>query len=163
MLAEAFFGSYGIARLSRLALATSAMLPLAACEQTAGPPPAAEETAVAAPAPESRVLAADELAGEYRVAGVGGENVDLPYAITASITGDTIRVTADCVNIEWGYLLEDGDFSSLRVPTEGCARGLAEIEGALVEGLDRAERVTRTAANGFEFAGTGPTVSLFAQ
>jgi hypothetical protein len=95
---------------------------------------------------------------------VGGEGIDLPYGITASITGDTIHLTADCVNIEWGYVMDaDGSLATLRVPTEGCARGLNATEEALVKAFDGAERVARNRANGYEFAGRGPTATLFTQ
>jgi hypothetical protein len=113
--------------------------------------------------PGDRILSAQQLIGEYRLAGVGEESIDLPYAITVSITGETIRVNAGCVNIEWGYVMENGDLAALRVPTEGCARGLEDAEEALVEGFDKANSVSRNRANGYDFTGTGPTVTLFTQ
>lgn len=120
------------------------------------PPPAPTETG-------DRILSPGRLAGEYRVAGVGGEGIDLPYAITASISEDRIRLTADCVNVEWAYLLVDGKMQTTRVPTEGCARGLNDTEEALVEAFDGAERVSLNRANGYEFIGRGPTATLFTQ
>ena len=134
------------------------------------PGPAASGPAQPTPAvtlaveePGDRILSPEGLAGEYRVAGVGGEDIDLPYGITASITPETIRITADCVNVEWGYILVDGRMQTARVPVEGCARGLTDVEAALVEAFDGAERVTRNASNGYEFSGRGPTATLFTQ
>ena len=121
-------------------------------------------TTALTPAPSGNVVSPEQLAGEYRVAGVAGQDLNLPYGITASVTADTIHLTADCVNVEWGYTLDaDGSLSTLRVPTEGCARGLNEVEEALVEAFDGAERVSRTASNGYEFSGRGPTATLFTQ
>ena len=148
---------------------------LGACGSSAEPDPAesagpaataAGPAASVAPAPASTgeaILTPERLAGEYRVAGVGGEGIDLPYGITASITEETIRLSADCVNVEWGYILVDGRMQTARVPTEGCARGLTAIEGALIEALDGAEEVTRNASNGYEFSGRGPTAELYTQ
>jgi hypothetical protein len=149
-----------------------AALALAACQPAAErepTEPAASATAEpkATPSPPSSagaLVSSGQLAGEYRVAGVGGKDINLPYGITASITADTIHLTADCVNVEWGYTMEaDGSLATLRVPTEGCARGLNPTEEALVEAFDGAERVTRTASNGYEFSGRGPTATLFTQ
>jgi hypothetical protein len=145
-----------------------AFLVLAACQPAAerdAPEPAVSSTpAEPTPALSGNAVPPEQLAGEYRVAGVGGQGIDLPYGITASITADRIHLTADCVNVEWGYTMDaDGSLSTLRVPTEGCARGLNEIEEALVEAFDGAERVSRTASNGYEFSGRGPTATLFAQ
>jgi len=153
------------------ALFPVALLALAACSdepETEVAEPSATATAEA-PAPTPSATRTDTasvatIAGEYRVAGVGGQDIDLPYGITASITADRIHLTADCVNVEWGYTMDaDGTLSTARVPTEGCARGLNEIEEALVEAFDGAERVTRTASNGYEFSGRGPTAILFTQ
>ena len=140
------------------------MVLLAACNRADDPPPPAEPAAAPALA-ESRepILSPERLAGEYRVAGVGGAGIDLPYGISASITQDRIHLTADCVNVEWAYLLVDGKMQTARVPVEGCARGLNHTEEALVEAFDGAERVARTPANGYEFTGRGPSATLFTQ
>jgi hypothetical protein len=145
-----------------------AFLALAACQPAAerdAPDPAVSSTpAEPTPAPSGNVVPREHLIGEYRVAGVGGQDINLPYGITASVTADRIHLTADCVNVEWGYTMDaDGSLSTLRVPTESCARGLNEIEEALVEAFDGAERVSRTASNGYEFSGRGPTATLFTQ
>src|SRR5690606_27071675 len=87
------------------ALPSIALLALAACQPAAerkAAEPASSESAVeppAAPSPDEGgdlIVSPEQLAGEYRVAGVGGHGIDLPYAITASITADTIHLTADC-------------------------------------------------------------------
>jgi len=164
--------------MARKALGSIALVTLVACqpateldssEPTRSGPASEASPAVSSPAPlpavsGDRIVSPDRLIGEYRVAGVDGEGIDLPYGITASITAETIHLTADCVNVEWGYAMDgDGTLSTLRVPTEGCARGLNPTEEALVAGFDGAERVSRNASNGYEFSGRGPTVTLFTQ
>ena len=92
--------------MTRKALPLIAALVLAACQpETEAEAPQPTSAATAEPSPTESagdlIVTPEQLAGEYRVAGVGGEGIDLPYGITASITGDTIHLTAECVNIEW--------------------------------------------------------------
>ena len=152
---------------------------LAACNDSASEPPpatsptatpAAASTATAAPAPEASETPAGEviasearLAGEYRVAGVGGGDINLPYGITASISANRIHITADCVNAEWSYRLEDGVLATERVPTEGCARGLTAEEEALFAAFDGADKVLHLPSGAYEFIGRGPQATLFTQ
>lgn len=158
--------------MTRRTLSAIGLLALAACQPAAEPddrePIVAPAATDASPSPSpsdtgEAIASPEQLTGEYRVAGVGGDEIDLPYGITASITPETIRITADCVNVEWGYILVDGRMQTARVPVEGCARGLTDVEAALVEAFDGAERVTRNASNGYEFSGRGPTATLFTQ
>ena len=139
-----------------------AFLALAACQPAAerdAPEPAVSSTpADPTPAPSGNVVSPEQLAGEYRVAGVAGRDINLPYGITASVTADTIHLAISEELPDELSLL-----ATLRVPTEGCARGLNEVEEALVEAFDGAERVSRTASNGYEFSGRGPTATLFTQ
>ena len=126
--------------------------------------PTREAASDPTPAPAGNAMAsAPALAGEYRIAGVDGADIDLPYGITASITGDRIHVVADCVNVAWSYRLEGDRIATERVPVEGCARGLNRVEEALVAAFDAAGRVERTASNGIEFSGGGRSVLLFSQ
>ena len=107
----------------------------------------------------NRITATADLAGEYRVAGVDGQGIDLPYGISASISGDRIHVTADCVNMAWSYRFENGALATERVPVESCARGLTREEQAIAEAFDTATAVVLNRANGFEFTGDGSSVT----
>ncbi len=109
------------------------------------------------------VASAGTLAGEYRVAGAGGDPIDLPYGITASITPDRILVTADCVKAEWAYHFEGALFATERVPTESCERALAPEEETLFAAFDGADRVEHMESGAYEFTGTGPSATLFTQ
>lgn len=104
-----------------------------------------------------------EIAGEYRVAGVDGAEINLPHAVTASIDGERIHLTSDCVNLAWSYHLAGGTLATQRVPVEGCGRGLDPIEHELIAALDVADAVRRTPANALELSGSGHAVTLFSQ
>ena len=103
------------------------------------------------------------LPGEYRIAGADGDAIDLPYAITATITADRIHVAADCLNFAWTYTAGGGTIATERVPVEGCARGLGASEDALVAAIDSASVASRTPANALELRGGGHSVTLFSQ
>jgi hypothetical protein len=103
------------------------------------------------------------LPGEYRIAGVGGKAIDLPYAITASITADRIHVTADCLNFAWAYTARGETVATERVAAEGCARSLTAPEQAVVAAIDSASAASRTPANAIELRGGGHSVTLFSQ
>ncbi|HEY6816875.1 MAG TPA: hypothetical protein VI168_15170, partial [Croceibacterium sp.] len=116
----------------RLVSALSACLLLAACgggEQAAAP---LEPPAIADPA---------TLAGEYRVAGINGSEIDLPHAITASIDGERIHLTSDCVNFAWSYRFEGEALVTEQVPVESCARGFDATEQELLAAFDVADAV----------------------
>lgn len=130
-----------------------ALLALAACRGEAEAPPG----------PEASPVAAAELAGEYRVAGVDGSDIDLPHAVTASISADRIHLVSDCVNLAWAYTLEGAALTTERVPVESCARGFEPTELALLAAFDVVDSVRRTPANAVEFSGGGHSVILFGQ
>jgi hypothetical protein len=148
---------------------------LAACQPAGHDAPGPDETEkVGTSVPDAPALPAGaeggdpiaapgDLAGEYRVAGIGDEAIDLPHAITASISQDRIHVVSDCVNLAWSYRLEAGLLSTQRAAVEGCARGLTADEEALVAGFDGADKVLRDATNGYRFSGSGPVVTLYTQ
>lgn len=104
-----------------------------------------------------------DLAGEYRVAGVNGADVNQPYAITASISAERIHVVADCINLAWRYEQQGDTVSTERVAVEGCGRGLTVAEEAVTAAFDSARTVARTPGNALEFRGPGHAVTLFSQ
>lgn len=167
--------------LARHAIALG-LLVLGGC--TVGDRQPAEENAETAPAPAASpaaeapqtsasvqpdvpppvdALAAAELPGEYRIAGVDGGDIDLPYGITASIDGNRIHIVADCVNAAWRYTYHGGRLATTRVATESCARGLTREEEAVVAAFDSAREAVRTPSNGIELSGGGRSVTLFSQ
>ena len=142
------------------------LLLLVGCSREAQPtaPPSPAPTATESPAgPSNAITSAGRLTGEYRVAGVNGDDIDLPYGITASISRSRIHVVADCVNVAWNYIFQGDMLVTERAPVEGCARGLTKKEDAIVDAFDAATTVSVTEANGVEFTGDGHTVVLFAQ
>jgi hypothetical protein len=152
-------------------LALSAAIALAACgsepELVPAERPGPTSSAAAGPPSPALSLAAitdpAALVGEYRVAGVGGQDVDLPHGITASISDAGIHVVSNCVNLSWSWFFEDARLVTERAPVEGCGRGLLPEEEAIVAGFDGATGVARTPANGIEFSGENGSVLLFSQ
>ena len=154
-----------------LLLAPLAAAVLAGCQRSAPEPTPADQPAPAAassPATPARslegsVASSRELIGEYRIAGVGGRDIDLPHGITARISDTAIHVTSDCVNLAWSWSFEAGRLTTERVPIEGCGRGLLPEEEAIAAVLDGAQAVARTSANGIEIVGYKGSVLLFSQ
>ena len=111
-------------------------------------------TAAAAPA---------SLVGEWRVAGVDGQSIDLPHAITMSVDASRVLVVSDCVNLAWSYRYEGGRMIPERVAQESCARGLYPVEEALVGLFSAPANVRRTESNGIEIAGPQHSATIFSQ
>ena len=112
----------------------------------------------------SSIIATSEaFAGEYRVAGIDGEDVNLPHGITASITDNRIEVQSDCIRFAWSYRFEDRLLVTEQAPVASCRRALLAEERALSEAIEAADIVRRTPANGIELSGGGRSVALFGQ
>jgi len=146
-------------------------LSLAACQpagepaapDAAKPEPQATSETPALAEPSDRIVTTKRLAGEYRIAGVDGQGIDLPYGITASISADRILVSSDCVRMAWSYRFAGDALVTGRVPVESCARGLTAEEQAIMDAFDAATAVAINESNGYEFTGGGHSVTLFTQ
>lgn len=103
------------------------------------------------------------LVGEYRVAGVDGREVDLPHAITLSITADTIRYTSHCVGGTWRYRRDGDRLVTREVPMAVCQRALYPEEEAIDMLFAAGPTFRRTEANGIELSGGGHMVTVFSQ
>jgi hypothetical protein len=142
----------------RAALLCLSAIAVAACQPNDEAPQSAPDEA------DSSIIATSEaLAGEYRVAGIDGEDVDLPHGITASITGDRIDVQSDCIRFAWSYRFEDRLLVTEQAPVASCRRALLPEERALSEAVEAADVVRRTPTNGIELSGNGRSVTLFSQ
>lgn len=150
-------------------LAALALLALGACDVPVDSAPADEPTAASSAPPTTTAASPEpaapkvELPGEYRVAGVDGQSIDLPYAITAAITASRVDINADCLIFAWSYTANGNAITTSRLTTAGCERGLTEVEEAMVAAFDAATTVARTPGNGIELSGDGHTVTLFSQ
>lgn len=123
------------------------------------PTPVQTDAAAGQPAVHRQPLAV----GEYRVAGADGADIDLPHAITVSVTADTIAVTSQCVTPRWTYRYEDGRLRTEPIVEPICDRGRYPAEEALSAVFDDPREITRTSANGIRIAGGGRSVTLFSQ
>lgn len=120
------------------------------------------------PAPEAVV-------GEYRVAGIDGEVLELPHGIAVSISDREISFEPKCAGFVWTYeYAADGTLSTKRHPDYGgevapdgstvvCAVGLRPTDIPLARAIDAAQRVGRTPVNAIELVGNGRSVTLISQ
>ncbi|RPF71200.1 hypothetical protein [Aurantiacibacter spongiae] len=114
-------------------------------------------------APADRSDRVTMIAGEYRVAGVDGAEVDLPHAITLSIDDATIRFVSDCVTGTWRYAFEGDLLATRGVSEEACERAPYPAEEGLQAAFDAGGSFVRTPANALLFTGGRHTVTLFSQ
>ena len=141
-----------------------AILLLAACGKPAGQPqPTPSETPALLPAPES-------LVGEYRVAGIDGQSLDVPFGIALSIGEGRVSFEPACAAFVWSYAYRDGALDIERrqeklnhPPPPVCAEPAAPELQQLATALDAVDRAGRTPANGIELSGNGRAVLLFSQ
>ena len=126
---------------------------------------AAPDAPAPSPSPTSEAITdAENLVGDYRVAGVDGRDIDLPYGITARISEVAIIVEADCMKLSWSYFFEGASLVTEQLfPRDNCGRKLVPEEEAIVAAFNGATAVGRTPANGIEFAGENGWVVLFSQ
>lgn len=157
----------------RYAIAAAVTL-LAGCSESPEQPSAEPVTAptVARSQPSAAAAAgvtaqatprAVAIEGEYRIAGINGQDIDQPYAVTASIDGGRIHLTADCLNFAWSYSLVGDAIRTRREAVEGCGRGPTAAEEAIVAAFDAASTVARTPAGALDVSAPGHTVTLFSQ
>ena len=106
-----------------------------------------------------------ELAGEWRLAGVDGQDLNQPEGIAVSIEGATMQATAGCVRWQWAITLDQGAFSARPVPLAepSCARGLTASERTMADAITGASEARRLPSMGVELSGGGRSVVLFSQ
>lgn len=160
----------------RNSIASIAALALAACQP--GPdneptavvgeepaPPAGAPVPTPNPAPARPGVERQQLlpAGEYRVAGADGADIDLGHGISLSVSADTIALASQCVTPRWTYRYVDGRLRTEATGEPICERGLHPAEEAIMAVFDDPQRITRTPTNGIELSGGGHSVTLFSQ
>jgi len=116
------------------------------------------------PPPNVPITDLAALTGEYRVAGAGGQEIDLPHAITARIDDTGVLFDSDCVQLSWVWFFEGSRLVTEQLfPRASCGRQLLPEEEAIVAAMNGATSVGRTPANGIEISGRSGSVLLFAQ
>ena len=143
---------------------------LAACQPAAAPEPEASERATLDPLEAGPA----SIVGEYRVAGIDNEALDIGEGIAVSITATTISYEPTCLGYSWDYEYSQGALATERTP--GVGPELRE-DGSVVSCLvavppefDKVasvfadpDRVFTTPENGLLFEGGGHSVTLFSQ
>ena len=111
-----------------------------------------------------RQVSADDLPGEYRVAGIDGREVSLGYAITLTITPDMIGFVSQCIRGTWSVHLEGESIAVGESTGEPvCERMHYAEEDALYDALPRVVGAVRTADNAVVLTGGGHRITLFSQ
>ncbi len=118
-------------------------------------------------APTPTPTAVGSLVGEYRVAGIDGEPLDLPFALTLSIDDRLIVNEGVCGGDAWDYRLEGTklELTRTRSPDPACLATvrLHPVVLRLPAAIDAATRAERTPSNGIELSGGGHSVTLYSQ
>ena len=117
-----------------------------------------EGSSAAAPAPVT-------LAGEWRVAGIDGQDFDEPYRVAFSADGDHIWWSPRCAGQTIDYNIDGNRFEAVSPPPPPavCAIGYPERLPQVMAAILAAERIERTPANGIRLSGQGRSLTLFAQ
>lgn len=146
---------------------------LTACgEQGERAAPAATPSASATPSPAASptLPAPDTLIGEYRVAGIDGEELNADFGIALSIDEGHVSFEPTCAGFVWSYAYRDGALEIERrqekiahPPPPVCAIAIHPLQRQLGEALEAVNRAGRTPANGIELSGNGRSVLLFSQ
>lgn len=138
-----------------------ALIALAGCQPAEPPQSIGGEQGRVAVGP---ITSAENLVGLYRVAGLDGiDMAKLHRGMSVQITGDTIDVLENCVTTNWSYRFEGERLVTTANEGPTCRRALMQEESLLIHGFTGAQKVSRTAANGILFEGTGGSVTLFSQ
>ena len=109
------------------------------------------------------------LAGEWRVAGVNGEDFDEPYGIALSADGEEIWWNPSCAWQSVRYTISGTRFRMIpppEVPQEPlyvCAIAVPPRLPEIMETIRGADRIERTPANGIRLSGNGRSLTLFGQ
>lgn len=147
----------------RILLPALALFALAACQPAAQENPGQPAPAPVPAATPEPILSAAELQGEYRLAGIDGQDPNLPEGVAVSITADAIAVPGACVLAGWRYRFEDGRLATEEIAGPACRRAVLPHEQAIKAVFDSPDRVTRTPANGILIEGGGRSITLFSQ
>lgn len=124
-------------------------------------------SAVSTAAPSASPTPVGSLVGEYRVAGIDGEALDLPFAMTLSIDERSIVNEGVCGGDAWDYRLEGSELELTRTrrPDPECLATVRVYPEVLhlPAAIDAATRAERTPSNAIELSGGGHSVTLYSQ
>jgi hypothetical protein len=129
--------------------------------------PAPTATAKPAPAPSSTLATVDTLAGEWRVAGIDGTELNEPYGLALSGDETSLWWAPRCAGQERRYTIQGRAirFTPLvdKPGTPPCLPGLPARLADVLRVLGAATTIGRTPSNGIEISGGGHSLLLFSQ
>ena len=156
-------GSFGaVMRLSFMrnpAIALCACLLAIGCTTAAPPPADTSQNEGSSPI----------LEGEWRVAGINGEDFDEPYGIALSASEREIWWSPRCARQSVTYAIEGNHFrwtppkSRLDSPVAVCAIAVPPRLPEIIETIRMADRIERPPENGSRLSGNGRSLTLFSQ
>lgn len=124
------------------------------------------------------ITALGDLVGEYRVAGIDDQPLDMPQGIALSVDGPLLSFEPVCAGFVWEVQFDSEQLSLTRTrepeppvaegvlpppPRTTCAIGILPEWDQLATALDAASRAERTPANAVRISGGGHSVTLFSQ
>jgi len=153
------------------------VLLLGACSADEAPAPAAQGEQVqtstvragAAPDGSTPITAVGDLLGEYRVAGVDGEELGGQSGIAVSIDGPVLSFEPTCAGFVWNIAEGNEGFAFTRANRQAdgtvvaCAIAVPPEYDRLGTAIDAVRHAWRTPANGVLLEGAGRSVLLFSQ
>ena len=127
-------------------------------------PPAAPSLPIL-PAGATAVNDLASIAGEWRVAGVGGQPLSQAFGISASIRDGRVRFVSQCIARQYDLRIDGGLVIArlARNDVPDCARPLTMDERGLEQAMSQAKAVYRLPNNALVFDGPAGAVTLFTQ
>jgi hypothetical protein len=116
--------------------------------------------------PATLATRAVNLAGEWRVAELDGEQIQKPYRIALSANHDQIWWEPGCALQYRHYTIQGSRFDTRPVDLSGhevCDIAYPEELARIWSAMDAADTIERTRANGVLISGNGRSVTLFSQ
>ncbi len=120
--------------------------------------------------------APETLAGAWRVAGIDGEALNLPTALTLQAGSQILRWDPACADVMYEYSIDGSRFRADRirysmdensdpslVMPPPCAIALPPGMDIALAALAAADTIERTETNGVRLSGNGRSVTLFSQ
>ena len=111
--------------------------------------------------------AVSSLVGEYRVAGIDGAPLDVPFGLVLSVSQDRILFDGPCGGYGWDYRMERQQLRTDRTasPTPAClaAARIHHVVFDLAVAVDAATSASRDSSNAVILSGGGHQVTLYSQ
>lgn len=107
------------------------------------------------------------LEGEYRIAGIDGAALDVPFGLALSVSPDRIVFDGPCEGYAWSYQIKGRSLETTRIasPDPECLKAarIHHVVFDLAEAVDAATTVVRDPSNAVILSGGGHQLTLYSQ